>query len=180
MQNNVSQARGRVIIMIDIITNNFNHYTLFLPGEARCACRQAASKGSHNPTPHWTRQIQARSNQPWAQYSVYVPAPASRGQIVAWGQVKSTNLVGLRAAGDVVQWAQEQHGPLKHGQEIMRREAERERQQPQQPHAQISHRAKVGLAYPPVLRQQFLRGLRFKILFVQKKPKITCFKNVFY
>ena len=31
------------------------------------SCRQAAVKGCHNPTPCWTRQIQARPNQPWAR-----------------------------------------------------------------------------------------------------------------
>ncbi len=40
------------------------YYTLFLP-KARCVCRQAACKGCQIPTPCWTRQIQARPNQPW-------------------------------------------------------------------------------------------------------------------
>ncbi len=46
------------------------------------SCRQAAIKGCHNPTPCWTRHIQARPNQPWAQCSVFVPPPASRGHII--------------------------------------------------------------------------------------------------
>ena len=35
--------------------------------KARCICRQAAVQ---NPSPCWTRQIQARPNQPWAGCSV--------------------------------------------------------------------------------------------------------------
>ncbi len=33
----------------------------------------------HSHTPNLTRQIQARHNKPWAQCSVFVPPPASRG-----------------------------------------------------------------------------------------------------
>ena len=46
------------------------------------SCRQAANKGCQTPTPCWTRQIQARPNQPWARCSVYVPSPASRGPYI--------------------------------------------------------------------------------------------------
>ena len=45
------------------------------------SCRQAASKGCQMPTPCWTRQIQARPNQPWARCSVIVPPPASKGPV---------------------------------------------------------------------------------------------------
>ena len=37
------------------------------------------NKGCQNTTPCWTRQIQARPNQPWARCSVFIPPPASRG-----------------------------------------------------------------------------------------------------
>ena len=57
----------------------YYYFTLFLP-KARCVCRQAACKSCQIPTPCWTRQIQARPNQPWARCSVLVPPPASRGQ----------------------------------------------------------------------------------------------------
>ena len=43
------------------------------------SCRQGACKGCQIPTPCWTRQIQARPNQPWARCSVFLPPPASRG-----------------------------------------------------------------------------------------------------
>ena len=39
----------------------------------------SCSKGCQNPAPCWTRQIQARPNQPWARCSVFIPPPASRG-----------------------------------------------------------------------------------------------------
>ena len=38
-------------------------------------------KGYQNPTPCWTRQIQARPNQPRVRCSVFIPPPASRGHI---------------------------------------------------------------------------------------------------
>ncbi len=60
--------------------NNNYYNTLFLP-KARCVCRQAACKGCQILTPCWTRQIQARPNQPWAWCSVFIPLPASRGHI---------------------------------------------------------------------------------------------------
>ena len=44
--------------------------------------RQFAVKGCHNPTPCWTRQIQARPNQPWTRSSVFILPPASRGQSI--------------------------------------------------------------------------------------------------
>ncbi len=44
------------------------------------SCRQAAVTGCHNPSPCWTRQIQARPNQPWTRCSVLIPPPTSRGQ----------------------------------------------------------------------------------------------------
>ena len=45
------------------------------------SCKQAAGEGCHNPTPCWTRQTQARPNQPWACCSVFIPPPASRGHL---------------------------------------------------------------------------------------------------
>ncbi len=43
------------------------------------SCRQAAVEGCHNPTPCWTRQIQARPNLSWARCSVVISPPASQG-----------------------------------------------------------------------------------------------------
>ena len=56
-------------------------YTCFSCQRQATSCRQAAVKGCHDPTPCWTRQIQAVPNQPWARCSVFVPPPASRGHV---------------------------------------------------------------------------------------------------
>ncbi len=56
-----------------------------------------------------------------------------------------------------MQGPEEEHGPAKHGVEVLRRQVERQRQQPEQAHAQRGHRAKVGLRDPPELWQQRLR-----------------------
>ena len=61
------------IMMVNIII--ISH--AFLPIKARCVCRQAAGKGCQNPTPCWTRQIQARPNQPWARCSEFIPPPGA-------------------------------------------------------------------------------------------------------
>ena len=60
------------------------HYTLFLPKARNVCSRQAAVEGRQNPTPCWTRQIQARPHQPWARCSVFILPLASRGHISAW------------------------------------------------------------------------------------------------
>jgi hypothetical protein len=44
----------------------YYYYTLFLP-RGKVRLRTSCSKGCQNPTPCWTRQIQARPNQPWAR-----------------------------------------------------------------------------------------------------------------
>jgi hypothetical protein len=56
-----------------------NYYTLFLP-RGKVRLQASCSKGCQDPTPCWSRQIQARPNQPWAWCSVFIPPPASRGQ----------------------------------------------------------------------------------------------------
>ena len=77
------------------------YYTLFLP-ETRCVCRQAACESCQNPTPCWTRQIQARPNQPWARCSIFVPPLASRGQLLSVAEIRvsvgSQTVMGFRGA----------------------------------------------------------------------------------
>ena len=46
---------------------------------AKGKVQTTACKGCQTPTPCWTRQIQARPSRPWAQCSVFVPHPATRG-----------------------------------------------------------------------------------------------------
>ena len=60
-----------IIIIITISSTRFS-----------CQSKQGASADklqvkAQNPTPCWTRQIQARPNQPWARCSVFIPPPAS-------------------------------------------------------------------------------------------------------
>ena len=64
---------------------NYYNYTLFLP-RGKVRVQTSCSKGCQNPTP---RQIQARPNQPWARCSVFIPPPASRGQLVKFNHLKS-------------------------------------------------------------------------------------------
>ncbi len=61
------------------------------------SCRQAAVKGCRNPTPCWTRQIQARPNQSCARCSVFVPPPASRGQTSCMAPTKTVLLRKIRS-----------------------------------------------------------------------------------
>ena len=52
------------------------------------------SRATTYPTPCWIRQIQARPNQPWARCSVFLPPPASRGQLklkYAYEAIKDTH-----------------------------------------------------------------------------------------
>ena len=78
-------------------------YTLFLP-RGKVRLQTSCSKGCQNPTPCWTRQIQARFNQLWAWCSVFVPLPASRGQIrrrsngACFGERMHAVRCGVRAA----------------------------------------------------------------------------------
>ena len=53
----------------------YNQYTLILP-RGKVRLQRSCSTGCQNPAPCWTRQIQARPNQPWARCSVF---PANRG-----------------------------------------------------------------------------------------------------
>ncbi len=62
------------------------------------SCRQAAVEGCQNPTPCWTRQIQARPNQPRARCSVFLPPPASRGQM--WYKMEHSLLHRVRIEFD--------------------------------------------------------------------------------
>ena len=57
-----------------------NYYTLLLP-RGKVRLQTSCSKGCQNPTPCWTRQIQARPNQPCARCSIFIPNPASRGSV---------------------------------------------------------------------------------------------------
>jgi hypothetical protein len=73
-------------------------YAFFLPrGKVRL---QTSCKGCHNPTPHWTRQIQARPNQPWARCSVITPPPAGRGRVC----IESVLLVDCAADCQLIEW----------------------------------------------------------------------------
>ena len=66
---------ARVLSLLSLLLHAF-------PAKRQGAsCRQAAAKGCHNPTPCWTRQIQARPNQTWARCSVFIPDPTSQGHI---------------------------------------------------------------------------------------------------
>jgi hypothetical protein len=56
------------------------HCTLFLP-RGKLHRQISCSKGCQNPTPCWTRQIQARPNQPWGRCSVFLSPHASWGQL---------------------------------------------------------------------------------------------------
>ena len=62
----------------------YYYYTLFLP-RGKVRLQTSCGKGCQNPTPCWTRQIQARPNQPWARCSVFIPPPASRGHTKGLG-----------------------------------------------------------------------------------------------
>ena len=61
----------------------YYYYTLFLP-RGMVRLQTSYSRGCQNPTPCWTRRIQARPNQPWARCSVFIPPPASRGQVICF------------------------------------------------------------------------------------------------
>ena len=75
--------RRRAIVPVPIPVHcwYYNYYTPFLPTGKVKSCRQAAVEGCHNPTPCWTRQIQARPNQPWVWCSVFVPPAGSRSPV---------------------------------------------------------------------------------------------------
>jgi hypothetical protein len=45
--------------------------------------RSCSPKAATNPTPCWTRHVQAWPNQPWARCSLFLPPPASRDLAVA-------------------------------------------------------------------------------------------------
>ena len=61
----------------------FSSYTLLLP-RGKVRLQTSCIKGCQNPNPCWTRQIQARPDQPWARCSVFIPPPAgaNRGSVI--------------------------------------------------------------------------------------------------
>jgi hypothetical protein len=71
-------SHSSIIIVIIIIM-------LFLP-RGKMRLQTSCIKGCQNPAAYWTRQIQARPNQPWARCSVFIPPPASRDHSMARGE----------------------------------------------------------------------------------------------
>ncbi len=98
-------ARGRAPKMLKLLLLLLILHA-FAAKRQGASCRQAAVEGCHNPTPCWTRQIQARHNQPWARCSVFISPPASRGQLVKYVQVTCKPSRSTWAVHTVHLWTQ--------------------------------------------------------------------------
>ena len=69
-----------IIIIITIITSIITIMNTLFLHRGKVRLQTSCSKGCQNPTPCWTRQIQARPNHLWARCSVFISPPASRGR----------------------------------------------------------------------------------------------------
>ena len=61
------------------IPYSYYYYTMLLPKEARCVCRQDAGEVCQTPTPCWTHQIQGRPTE--GSLLSITPPRTSRGKI---------------------------------------------------------------------------------------------------
>jgi hypothetical protein len=92
----------------------YYHYTLFLL-RGKVHLQISCSKGCQNPTPCWTRQIQARPNQPWARCSVFIPLPASPGpNYIRYSGEECAHLPVAREASEEANIVAHDAQPLSH------------------------------------------------------------------